>query len=119
MTHSNYTGSGLAILERLNFDNAVSIPKRERESAESVEDFSPIYIFNSSIKIVSKLQNLVGDCQSGFIKVCNILESIVMAHETIYKIKEQKKGKKKRKRNFYSTLRKLIICLTGSIYWRC
>ncbi|XP_073112185.1 uncharacterized protein [Elaeis guineensis] len=82
--------SGHCEFSRLNYTYISLIPKKSDNA--TVKDFRPISIENGLIKIISKvlsnrlqtkLDELVSDCQSAFIKGRHILESYISAVELI------------------------------------
>lgn len=85
---------GRTRLDRSNYSQMMLIPKDQTPT--TVNEFRPIALLNSSLKIMSKilanrlsplLENLNGDYQLGFIKGRNILEGVAQAHEVIHHTK--------------------------------
>ncbi|XP_039114040.1 uncharacterized protein LOC120249550 [Dioscorea cayenensis subsp. rotundata] len=82
---------GRANLERINWANIALIPKNQ--SSENPSQFRPISLINSSLKIISKIlanrlrskiNALIDETQSAFIKGRCITDNIVAANELIF-----------------------------------
>lgn len=85
--------SGRANLERINWANITLIPKVHRPKLP--EDYHPISLINSSLKIISKLLAsrlskvmtlLVDNAQSAFLKGRCITDNITTAKELIFNL---------------------------------
>lgn len=89
--------SGIKNLERINWASFALIPKAG--GPEGPEDYHPISLINSTVKIISKLLAirlskvmclLVDSVQSVFIKGRCILDNIAMAEELIFSIHKRR-----------------------------
>lgn len=85
---------GITRLDRINLVNVVLIPKR------IYGGFSPSVASYSFIKIAFKLlvnrlgsmfQDLIGTNRSNLLRVENILDGIIAAHEIIHQVKKESK----------------------------
>lgn len=88
---------GRANLEHLNWVNIALIAKKA--SPESINDYRPISLINSTCKIISKLLTnrlswvidfLVDDSQSAFIKSRCIDDNIITTQEAIFNLQKRK-----------------------------
>lgn len=88
---------GKANLERINWANIALIPKID--SPESLGDYRPISLINSSLKILSKIlanrlikvmKDLVDPDQSVFVKGRCILDNIATAEELLFSIHKRR-----------------------------
>ena len=81
----------------LNYGVITLLPKKE--DASRIEQYRPIYLLNVSFKIFTKVgtnrvslvaQKVIRPTQSAFIPGRNILEGVVVLHETIHEMKRKK-----------------------------
>ena len=84
-------------LLRLNFGIITLLPKKE--DASRIEQYRPIYLLNVSFKIFGKVgtdrvtslaSKVVRPTQTAFIPGRNILEGVVVLHETIHELHRKK-----------------------------
>jgi hypothetical protein len=84
-------------LFRLNFGIITLLPKKE--DASRIEQFGPICLLNVSFKIFTKVganritgmaQKIIKPTQTAFIPGRNILEGVVVLHETIHELHSKK-----------------------------
>ena len=88
--------SGELPLFKLNFGVITLLPKKE--DASRIEQYRPICLLNVSFKIFTKVgtnrvtyiaQKVIRPSQSAFLPGRNILEGVVVLHETIHEIKQR------------------------------
>jgi hypothetical protein len=81
----------------LNFGIITLLPKQSE--ASHIKQFCPICLLNMSFKIFTKVAvnrmtgiatKLINPCQTAFIPGRNIIDGVVMLHETIYEIHKKK-----------------------------
>jgi hypothetical protein len=84
-------------LFRLNFGIITLLPKKE--DASRIKQYRPICLLNMSFKIFTKLganritgiaQKIINPTQTAFIPGRNILEGVVVLHETIHELHSKK-----------------------------
>ena len=89
--------SGDLPLFRLNFGVITLLPKRE--DASRIEQYRPICLLNVSFKVFTKVatkrvtsiaHKVIRPTQSAFLPGRNILEGVVVLHETIHEIHKKK-----------------------------
>ena len=89
--------SGDLPLFRLNFGVITLLPKRE--DASRIDQYRPICLLNVSFKVFTKVatnrvtsiaQKVICPSQSAFLPRRNILEGVVVLHETIHQIHKKK-----------------------------
>ena len=85
-------------LRSLNFGMIILLPKCSE--AIKIQQYRPICLLNVSFKIVTKVatnrlynvvQKVISSSQTVFLPGRNILEGVVILHETLYKLKRKKK----------------------------
>jgi hypothetical protein len=84
-------------LFKLNFGVITLLPKKE--DASRIEQYRPICLLNVSFKVFTKVgtnrvtsiaQKVIRPSQSAFIPGRNILEGVVVLHETIHELHRKK-----------------------------
>src|SRR4051812_30380107 len=84
-------------LFRLNFGNIILLPKVN--NAERIQQYRPICLLNVSFKIFTKVvtirlnsvaDNIVSPSQTAFMQERNILDGVVILHETIHELHSKK-----------------------------
>src|SRR3954463_7165670 len=84
-------------LFRLNFGNIILLPKVN--NAERIQQYRPICLLNVSFKIFTKVatirlnsvaDNVVSPSQTAFMQGRNILDGVVILHETIHELHSKK-----------------------------
>jgi hypothetical protein len=84
-------------LFRLNFGHIILVPKSK--DAMSIQHYRPICLLNVSFKIFTKVltnrvsgvaSKVIGPSQTAFIPGRNIMEGVVVLHETIHELRRKK-----------------------------
>jgi hypothetical protein len=88
---------GTLPLNRLNFGNIILLPKKN--DARVIQQYRPICLLNVSFKIFTKVatnrlttiaQKLIRPTQTAFLPGRNIMEGVVILHETLHELHTKK-----------------------------
>ena len=118
---------------RLNFGNIILLPKVN--NAERIQQYRPICLLNVSFKIFTKVATIrlnsvadrvVSPSQTSFMQGRNILDGVVILHETIHELHSKKQNGVMFKINFekaydkvnYSFLQQTLRMKGFSEEWR-
>jgi hypothetical protein len=86
-------------LHSLNFGTIILLPKSKESVA--IQQYRPIYLLNVSFKIFTKVatnristiaQKIIGPTHTAFIPGRNIMEGVVVLHETIHELHRKKQN---------------------------
>uniref|UniRef100_I1P400 Reverse transcriptase domain-containing protein n=1 Tax=Oryza glaberrima TaxID=4538 RepID=I1P400_ORYGL len=90
---------GTLPLHRLNFGIITLLPKQK--DASRIQQYRPIYLLNVSFKIFTKImanrialvaQKVIKPSQTAFLPGRNIMEGVVILHETLHELHKKKKN---------------------------
>jgi hypothetical protein len=97
MCHDLYAGD--LLIFSLNFGVITLIPKAQ--DATRIQQYRPICLLNASFKIFTKVatirlnsvaDHIIKPTQTAFMRGCNILEGVVILHDTIHELHRKKQN---------------------------
>jgi hypothetical protein len=97
MCHDLYAGD--LLIFSLNFGVITLIPKAQ--DATRIQQYRPICLLNVSFKIFTKVatirlnsvaDHIIKPTQTAFMRGCNILEGVVILHDTIHELHRKKQN---------------------------
>jgi hypothetical protein len=97
MCHDLYAGD--LLIFSLNFGVITLIPKAQ--DATQIQQYRPICLLNASFKIFTKVatirlnsvaDHIIKPTQTAFMRGCNILEGVVILHDTIHELHRKKQN---------------------------
>jgi hypothetical protein len=80
--------NGTLNLFSLNFGIITLLPKQKE--AAHIKQFRPICLLNVSFKIFTKVEDLISPSQTAFMPGRNIMEGVIILHETIHELHRKK-----------------------------